>query len=357
MALVLDIRRQKYTEYFEYYEGEMDRLFSLPKSLVNGLFLLNITDIQTRFNFFRAASDFYGSAVLDQSPDELGPFYPLFERLVHHWSVTGEYCVVVENNVVNTIRPDYVFPLYNRYNRDIIDQFFFIFPLNVRDITHFQEFSTLQEADVVRYEVATGLSFRSRRTLAGNSLSDGEPETPANVQRVFWEDTRQGFYRSIEGLVRELNIRMAIFQLALNSTSVPILEVQSEGVSGGLLGTETITPAKVAGLGKSGLGLTIPPPFTGQNGARYVERQGNGLEESMGYIRMLLGSLSVMSGVPEYVFGTNLSDSTANVERVMFMGQSRVNRMFRSVENVFGELGVPITFTNEGNANAGTGGV
>jgi len=338
MAITLDAKRLAYRDYFAFHAGKLDKLFQIPKTLANGLEMLTLNDISTRFNFFKAASDFYANGVLDSTPEALQPHYALFERMVRHWSVTGEYCLVIENGILNTIRPDYVFPVYADYNADMLLEILFVFP-NKMGTT----------ARVIRYDVMSESAFFSQRTLSANQLQEaGFDETPVNIQWVKWENTQQGFYDSIQGLVRELNIRMAMFQLSLNSTAIPLLQAATEGISGGLITSSEITPSRIASLGKTGLGLVIPPPFTGEQGASYVERQGTGLREAMDYMRILLGSLSVMSGVPEYVFGTNLSDSAANVERVMFMGQSRINRMHKAIENSFRELGIIVDFTPEG---------
>ena len=96
-----------------------------------------------------------------------------------------------------------------------------------------------------------------------------------------------------------------------------------------------------------GLGLTVPPPFTGELPAQYIERTGTGLKESMDYIRLLLGQLGVLSGVPVYVFGVQLDRPAAQTERVLFAGQARVNRFRRDIESAFALLGWAVNFTNE----------
>lgn len=337
MPITLDPARLEYKDYFEWYRNELRTLFNIPPTLANGLSLVSVNDLKTEFNFFAAASDFYANAVLDTLPDIIRPYTPILERIIRHWSVTGEFCLVIQNGILDTIRPDYVFPVFAPENADVIVEYLFVFPLP----------NTASQARVVRFNPYTGEAGESIRTLAGNSLqAEGYRETPVNIQAVFWRRTQAGFYPAIKGLVRELNIRLALFQLALNSTAYPLLQVSTEGLAGGRLATAEITPAKVAGLAKTGIGLVVPPPFIGEEGARYVERLGTGLTEAMEYVKMVLGGLSVMSGVPEYVFGTNLSDTSAEVERVMFMGQSRINRLYRALEFVFGELGVEVRFGN-----------
>ena len=337
MGVKLEQDRLAYRDYFEWYNGDLRSLWNIPPTLVNGMSLLAApNDLLSTLNYFSASSKFYINGILESVPQTLEDYYPLVERMVEHWSVTGEYCLVVENGVVNTIRPDYVFPIRKNDNWDVIQGYRFVFPILDDD-------TNVARARVVEYNVATGKARQSVRDLYGNNL--GEPvgsTTPVNIQLVLYQDTGSGYYKDIKGMVRELNVRYALLQLALNSTAIPLLQIATEGMGGGLLGADGITPVNVAGLGKSGLGLVVPPPFTGEEGARYVERAGTGLEESLAYVRMVLGSLAVMSGVPEYVYGVALSQSSAEVNRVMFMGQSRINRMRRAMTHSFGVLGVDV---------------
>jgi len=335
MPIELESKRLDFPKYFDWYGGNLRTLWNIPPTLVNGMGLLTIPDdLQSTLNYFSASSKFYINAVLNDIPEEIDPYFKLLERLVTHWSVTGEYCLVIENGIINTIRPDYVFPIRKKDNYDVIQGYYFVFPIP----------NTPQKARVVHYDIVTGKALQTERDFYSNQLEEKSGGAPVNIQMVIFEDTGGGYYRDITGLVRELNIRFALLQLALNSTAIPLLQISTEGMGGGLLGADGITPARIAGLGKSGIGLTVPPPFTGEEGARYIERGGTGLEEALNYIRMILGSLSIMSGVPEYVYGTTLAQTTAEIERVMFMGESRVNRLLKSVTYSFGRLGIDVTF-------------
>ena len=336
--IILDKDRIEYRDYFQWFKGDLATLWNVPATLINGLKFLDVpNDVLTEFNYFKAASKYYISAVTDNVPEALDSIYPLFRRMVEHWAVTGEYCLVIENGVINTIRPDYVFPIRKPDNYDIIQGYYFIFPLSING-----EF----KARVIHYDIATGIALENTRDLVGDNLEDKRGGTPVNIQGVIWEK-EDGFYKDIKGLVRELNVRYALLQLALNSTAIPLLQVATEGMGGGLVGADGITPTRIAGIGKSGLGLVVPPPFTGEEGARYIERAGTGLEESLAYVRMILGSLSVLSGVPEYVHGISLSQSTAEVERVMFMGESRIESVQRAMTNTFRQLGLEVVFGSQ----------
>ena len=341
MPITLDNDRIEYKRYFKWYHGDLKTLYDIPSSLVNGLQLIEKpSDLETSFNYFSASSKYYLNALLDNIPDALDDVYDLLERMIEHWTVTGEYCLVVENGVLNTIRPDYVFPIRKPDNYDIIQGFYFIFPIP----------NTAQRARVIEYNSITGNAIQNERTFAGNMLDDNKSGAiPVEIQAVIYDDTGTGYYKDIAGMVRELNVRFALLQLALNSTAIPLIQIATEGIGGGLLGADGVTPIKVAGLGKSGIGLVVPPPFTGEEGGRYIERSGAGLDEAMAYIRMLLASLSVASGVPEYVFGVSVSDlansSSAALEQLEFLGQSRIRRMQRSLVNTFRMLGREVSFS------------
>lgn len=336
MPITVENERLEYPKYFDWYKGNLRSLWNKPPTLINGLQLLEApNDLLSTLNYFSAASRFYINGILQTIPDELDDYFALIERMVTHWSVTGEYCLVIENGVINTIRPDYVFPIRKPDNYDVIQGFYFIFPIP----------NSAQQARVIHYDLVSGTARQNTRSFAGGTLEDKTGGQPVNIQAVLYQNTGGGFYKDIEGMVRELNVRFALLQLTLNSTAIPLLQVATEGFGGGLVGADGITPAKVAGLGKTGLGLVIPPPFTGEEGARFIERQGTGLEEALAYIRMILGSLAVMSGVPEYVYGVSLTQSSAEVERVMFMGQSRINRMLRAMRETFATLGIDAQFS------------
>lgn len=335
-SITLEADRRKYSDYFKWYKGDLESLWAKPGTLINGLKYVTVNDLLTTLNYFSSASKFYINGIMNDIPEPLEPFFKLVERMVTHWSVTGEYCLTIENGVINTIRPDYVYPIRKADNYDVIQGYYFIFPI-----------PDSQDARVIEYNVVTGKAYQTIRTLFGNQLENKTGGTPVQIDHVIYENTGGGFYKDIEGMVRELNIRFALLQLALNSTAIPLLQIATEGIGGGILGPDGITPTKIAGLGQSGIGLVVPPPFTGEDGARYIERTGTGLDEAIAYIRIILGSLAVMSGVPEYVYGVSLTQSTAEVERVMFMGESRINRMRRAMQNTFAELGIQVEFNDD----------
>ena len=335
MAIKLEQKRIEYRKYFDYFDGKLDQLWNIPPTLVNGLKLVETpNDLRSTLNYFNASSKFYINGILDNVPETLNPYFALLERMVTHWSVTGEYCLTIESGVINTIRPDYVFPIRKPDNYDVVQGYYFIFPIP----------DSPQRARVIHYDIVSGIARQTERDFYSNQLEEKSGGSIVNLQGVIFEQTGGGYYDQIEGMVRELNVRFALLQLALNSTAIPLIQIATEGMGGGLLGADGITPANIAGLGKTGIGLVVPPPFTGEEGGRYIERAGTGLEEALSYIRMILGSLAVMSGVPEYVYGVSLTQSSAEVERIMFMGESRINRVRRAIQNTFRQLGIEVQF-------------
>lgn len=86
-------------------------------------------------------------------------------------------------------------------------------------------------------------------------------------------------------------------QLALNTTSLPLIVADSE------LRGRNVNLTVVKDLVTSPLGMNLTPPFSGEEGARYIERSGTGLQELLDYVRLLLGQLQ---GRGEGGLGLNL---------------------------------------------------
>ena len=153
-------------------------------------------------------------------------------------------------------------------------------------------------------------------------------------------------YPQIESLVREVIVRLNVLQLALNSTSLPIIEVDKTTIADGKLDS-MINNNALQELIATPLGLTIPPPFEGEQSTRYIERTGNGLRESLEYVRLVLGQLGVLSGVPDYVFGINVGRPRDETERVLFAGQARVNSFKKELQEALKLFNVNLLFNTE----------
>ncbi len=90
---------------------------------------------------------------------------------------------------------------------------------------------------------------------------------------------------AVETQVRETCLRLNMLQLALNTTSLPLIVADSE------LRGRNVNLTVVKDLVTSPLGMNLTPPFSGEEGARYIERSGTGLQELLDYVRLLLGQL------------------------------------------------------------------
>lgn len=339
---MLDAERLRYGEYFNWYRGKLESLYSrVADSQVNGLALIPASEMTTKFNYFGAASRFYIDAMLGDVPESVLPHYGLLERIARHWAVTGEYCIVKRGRELRAVRPDFVFPIKHTDDDENIIGFVFVFPEQTTYGT------PTGKARVIEYDTATGAAFSSIRDYAVGTLGNlRESVATVRIDNVLWVDTHDGIYDDVQGIVRELNIRMAFIQSALNSTTLSLLQANPDRISG-FYSRREITPANVGKAGRGGLGMLVEPPFMGEGETRYIERTGSGLNESLEYMRLLLGQLAVMSGVPDYIYGVSLNQSPSEIERILFAGQARINRLRRAVERTFGELGIPVAFTSE----------
>ena len=186
----------------------------------------------------------------------------------------------------------------------------------------------------------------SNRDYRTGFVADSPMGDRVDIGQVIWLDTKDGIYAQMDGMVREINVRLNILQQFLNTVSKSILQIDTDAISGGTVQRGQNQEA-LNRIAAHGLGLTVDPPFVGEEGSRYVERSGQGLTESLEYIRMLLGQLSVISGVPDYVFGVTLSQPNNDTERILFSGQAKVNRFRRNIETAFRLIGYTLKFASE----------
>ena len=346
--MFLDLLRQDYADHFDWRKGRMDSIFRIAPDNVNGLSVVGPNQLSTRFNYFGAVSRFFSDAMLGDMPSIDAAASLLLENLTEHWAVTGEGCIVGVPGHYRAVRPDYVYPVLNVYDRDSIDGFTFVFPERNRDYeTREQNRVTYAEkARVIEYNATTGAANISIRKYRPGWVADEPSGEPVNIGNVIWLDTKDGVYSQMDGMIREINVRLNILQQFLNTVSKSIIQIDPDAISGGTVGRGS-DQAAVNRASAAGLGLTVDPPFIGEEGARYVERSGQGLTESLEYIRMLLGQLSVISGVPDYVFGVQLSKPGDESERILFSGQAKVNRFRRNVETAFAMIGYAIKYASE----------
>lgn len=336
----LEQKRLRYRDYFSWYEGNLDSLFNTPATQVNGLSLVKSTEISTKWNYFAATSRFFADSMISNQPDMPYEASILLRDLSEHWSVAGECFIVSSVEGVRAVRPDYVFPILNPYDRSIIDEYVIIYPkVDKRG-------NEGDSARVITHNVAKGVTYIANRDYRHGWIADFPLGAQIPSISIDWIRTNDGYYHDIEGIVREIIMRLNIMQITLNSVAIPILSIDIDALDSGEF-QRGITPTIVGNRGKQGLGLTIQPPFEGETEARYIERSGTGLVETMDYVRLLLSQLAVITGIPDYIFGVNLSNPTQETERVLVAGQARVNRFRRAIERAFEAIGYAIAFQTE----------
>ena len=347
--MYLDTRRLKYAEYFDWFESRLDTLFTgVQPSAVNGLDKVTASEITTRFNYFATVSRFFMDAMLGDIPNISARGLELLQALTEHWAVTGESCLVRTAGRWAAVRPDYVHPVYNRFDKDIVERFLLVYPERKSNMLYPDFGNTTLYADTARvidYDVQTGRALQSIRQYRHGWIADVPMGEPVPVGPVLWIDTGDGVYDDIDGMVREITVRLNILQATLNSTAFSLLQIDKDAISDGIFLTG-VNPDKVRAAAGTGLGMTVTPPFIGEEGARYVERTGVGLDESLDYLKLLLGQLSVITGVPEYIFGVMPSNPN-ETERVLFAGQAKVQRFRRDIESAFRTARIPVIFPNE----------
>lgn len=365
----MDVRRSKYADYFDWFEGDMDTLFTgIAATKINGLRLVKPNEISTRFNYFGAVSRFFADAMIADVPELSVPAQVLLSDLTEHWSVTGEGFIVPNGTSgLRAVRPDYVFPVMNEYDKEIVEKYVFVYPqrldgrnpgsnlpessftagaANSGSPTFRNATPYANKARVIEYDVVSGMATDDIRDYRYGYVADAPATNPQPFGPVYWINTGDGVYQDMEGIIREINVRLNVLQLSLNATAYPLLQIDIDSIAGGSL-QGGASSEKLSAAADHGLGITINPPFLGEEGAAYVERSGVGLNESIEYMRMLLGQLGVISGVPDYVFGVQLGRPANETERVLFTGQSKVNRFRRDIEHVFGEVGIDLKFGTE----------
>ena len=349
--MFLDPARLLYSRHFDWYEGNDASLFtSIQPTIINGLGLLKPQNVSTRFNFFRALSQFYSTALMSDMPRLPMSQQRMLIRAAEHWSVTGEAVLVGGVGRERAVRPDLVFPVLDPYDVETVVRYLFVYPeRKYQEGDWSQEPMSAGKARVIDYDVATGEAFESIRTWAPGVIGDSPKGKPVDIGRVVWIRSGHAPYRPVETVIREITIRLNMLQLALNTTSVPLIQLDKDVVADGQLrGGETTTEVLSNIVTRSPLGLTTAPPFGGEEGARYIERSGAGLAESIEYVRLLLGQLGVLSGVPDYVFGIQLGRPSDETERVLFAGRARINAFRNELSEAWEELGLaPLKFLSE----------
>lgn len=346
--MFLDPDRVRFSQFFDWYEGNLDTLFQIAPTAINGLGYIKPFHIDNRFNFMAVLSRFYASAMMAGLPPLDTRTYRLLRTAVEHWSVCGETLLVRSGGVVRAVRPDYVWPIANEYDRESLEKILIIYPqFNPQTTGDFRNQPTAStRARVIEYDVATGRAHEAIREYSPGNVADRPLGTSIAIERMVWVKSGEPPYIGIEGIVREISVRLNMLQLALNTTALPLVQVDKNSLADGALRNQSATLDAVSRItANSPLGLTTTPPFGGEEGARYIERSGNGLRENLEFIRLMLGQLGVLSGVPDYVFGIQLGRPQEETNRVLFAGQARINSFQNELREDLAQVGIDgITF-------------
>lgn len=340
--MFLDPRRVLYAQYFDWFEGRLDTLFQVPPSTINGLGYIQPHNLATKFNFMAVLSRFYSAAVMSDLPVVSGATFRLLHQATEHWSVCGETLLVRQNGRVRAVRPDFVYPIFNAYDRETIERILIIYPFRDTEAGDWfnQPVSSIK-ALVTEYHVTTGEAWQGVRDFTPGQIADAPLGERINIDSMVWVKSGEPPYIAVESAVREITMRLNILQLALNTTSVPLIQIDKNTLANGSLRNQEATLDAVSKItSDSPLGLTTTPPFAGEEGARYVERSGNGLRENLEFIRLMLGQLGVLSGVPDYVFGVQLGRPNDETARVLFAGQARVNAFQNELREALTTVGI-----------------
>ena len=321
-------------------------MFQIPGSVVNGIGLLGGENIWTRFNYFQAVSKFMASSVETDLPATATPrLEQLLAKASEHWSVANECCLVGDKESLTAVRPDYVHPVYSRYNDDIIERILFVYPDRDPEVINFSHTTVASTtAQVVEYDVATGTATQAIRAYNPGEVADEPKGSPVDIGRVVYIKTGGPTYSIMEPLVREICVRLNMLQMALNTTSMPIIQIDKDKINDGLVANRQLSLMDIKNIATGPLGINLKPPFSGETGASYIERTGRGLTESMDYVKMLIDQLSILSGTPQYIFGIDTKPK-AETERVLFSAQSKVNAFRRQLNEGMREYGIDIKFS------------
>ena len=120
----------------------------------------------------------------------------LLTQLSEHWSVTGEAVLVSSAAGPRAVRPDYVYPVHNVYDRETIDGYLFVFPERKKEFEHtvLNQVSYAERARVIAYDAQTGQAYLSTREYRPGYVADTPLGTPIDIGQVHWINTRDGVY-------------------------------------------------------------------------------------------------------------------------------------------------------------------
>lgn len=374
--MLLEPRRLKLSHYFDYEENDLHHLFtSVQPTTYNGLtFLDGARGVGTRFNFFRVLSEFYKNAFLsevdlgDVDTSRAAP-YSLLSSLAQSWAVTGEFCISTFREVtggtgsdgqplaidglarVRSVRPDFVHPVYSPFSRDDIERLLIIYPEVDRSLVGNQTNvpASAKTALVYDYNLQSGECYQSTRQYSLGSVADGPlgELVPGLSFELFQLESSP--YEAIETITREICVRLNILQSAFNNTSIPILEINTDSlvrlwdalkdVGQGARASVTTEMGQ-----EYGFGLIAKRNFDSEPPARYVERSGISLQESLQYLTMLMSQLGIQTGLPDYVFASRVGQKMVESESMLFQAKGKLRAFKHTVKSALAARGLTVEY-------------
>ena len=354
--MLLEQKRLDLARFFDYAENRLDDLFKIPATPVNGLtYLYDGAAVEVRFNFFKVLSDFYKNTILSDLSEPDAARYNLVSQLAENWAVSGEFCLSQDaSGVVRSIRPDFIHPVYSRYSRDDIERLLIIYPEIERQ---FERDGTNQpiaarSARVIDYDMATGLAYESERDYTYGRVADGPRGNLIDGLKLYFVQLEDSPYGAIETIVRDICVRLNILNVGLNTSSIPILETNDSALTYAVnihLPDKELDAAQIAARSgiSSGLGIIAHRNFETDPAARYVERSGIALNESIQVLTLLMSQLGIQTGLPEMVFASRVGQKQIQNESLLYQARAKSRAFKHSLIDTMRQVGQPVIFGSD----------
>ena len=359
MPYLIEPRYTQRMDWYRWHSGDTADIWRGAASQVNGLAFIPPETAAVGFNYFAAQSKFFSDAMLSEIPAGVGDAYNLLRTMTQDWAITGEAVLVKAAGEWRAIQSRYFMPYPRRDDSERFERYFFVFPI-------LTEANTLTaEARVIEVDGETGEAWTGIRNWTGGWV--GEPrgmEERYPLEQLIWLRSDDGAYGEMRDLVGQVNMRMAMLQANLNRATYPAIAMEQfllmdrslrpwhTGSGNTPQWNPRITDWDAEGRDLAekmsrGLGPVIELQGIDQDKPSYIERQFTLPDQALEYLRLLLGKLTIISGVPDYIYGVNLGQPAAETERVLFAGQAKVNRFRRQVSDAFAVMGREVEWVTE----------
>ncbi len=336
--MFFDEKRSLFHQYKDWYDGKHSSLYtSLSPSVSNGLKHIPPANAVTYFNAFSLISRFYNDQFLADLP--VGFHNGFISRMIRDWSITGDCAYMLYQGRLMDIPARNIVPIYD--STGDLERWIIYRPIKSHTTPLFDR------ARVINYNVQTGQASLTIRNYRPGWIDDtpniGSPVSVSNLRYITTDDD---LYADLRNSIIEINIRMNLINVSLNSSSYPVLQIDTNSVSNGKYRGKAVSTAELFTLVNDGLGITITPPFTGETGASYVERSGTGLTESLEYLDKIMHNLGIQSGVPDYIFGIRTGNNSDS-ERVLLTAAARIGSFRLLLASALAEIGITLPLSAE----------